>query len=91
MRCCSSVSMWWCINMRAVVTEAGDVEHADVVGGGAGGDAGVDAAHDVVEQAAVHRLRQRVASVARLVRLQRHPASDVRHHENILKGITYKY
>ena len=42
------------------VLEAGDVEDADVVGGALEGDALVDLGHDVVEEARVGRLGQRV-------------------------------
>ena len=54
------------------VLESGDVEDADVVGGPLEGDALVDLGHDVVEEAGVGRLGQRVPSTRSLVRLQRH-------------------
>ena len=63
--------------MPRQLTEARDVQHADVVAGRAEGDALVDDGHDVVEQPRVDALGERVAGAVGLVSLQRHPARPV--------------
>lgn len=59
--------------VRLAVTEAGDVQHSDEVGGRLEGEALVHALDHVVEEAAVHRLGQGVTGVVGLFHLQRHP------------------
>lgn len=56
-----------------LITEAGDVQHSDEVGGRLEGEALVHSLDHVIEEAAVHCLGQGVASVVRLFHLQRHP------------------
>ena len=58
------------------LTEASDIEDADVVRRGREGDGLVDALHDVVEEPTVHRLGQGVARPRRLPHLQRDPGGD---------------
>lgn len=55
------------------LTEAGDIQHPDEVGGGFEGEALVDPPDHVIEEAAVHGLGQGVPGVVRLFHPQRHP------------------
>lgn len=59
-----------------VLTKASDVQDADEVGGGVEGEALVDSGHHVVEQAAVHGLRQGVPSVVSLLHFEWHSGKD---------------
>ena len=56
------------------LTEAGYVQHANIVAGGGEGEALVDSAHYVVKELDVQRLGQGVPGSACLARLQRHAA-----------------
>lgn len=55
------------------LTEAGDIQHPDEVGGGFEGEALVDPPDHVIEEAAVHGLGQGVPGIVCLFHLQRHP------------------
>ena len=54
------------------LTEAGDVQQTDVTDRGGEGDSLVYTGHDVVKQATINRLSQRVPSARRFTRLQGH-------------------
>lgn len=60
------------------LTKASDVQDAYEVGGGVEGEALVDSGHHVVEQAAVHGLRQGVPSVVSLLHFEWHSAKTHR-------------
>lgn len=66
-----------------ILTKTSDVQDADEVGGRFEGEALVDSGHHVVEQAAVHGLRQGVPSVVSLLHFEWH--SDKRHTERVQK------
>lgn len=71
-RCqCDSDKGFW-----GILTKTSDVQDADEVGGGVEGEALVDPGHHVVEQAAVHGLRQGVPSVVGLLHFERHSGED---------------
>ena len=54
------------------LTEASDVQQTDVTDRGGEGDSLVNTGHDVVKQATINRLSQRVPSARRFTRLQGH-------------------
>ena len=55
-----------------VLTEAGDVQKSDVTDRGGEGDSLVYTGHDVVKQATINRLSQRVPGTRRFTRLKGH-------------------